>query len=89
MMKVIAWHAGTPPRPAKSPRQKRYSSEDTVGVKSKLYSIMKTASQPLSSAEIWESAEVSQVCLLTTMERIYTTKLGRVYTADPDILTSV
>ena len=50
--------AGTPPK-HESPKKKRVSEEDRVGAKSKLYSILKQSAQPLSSADIWEMAEVS------------------------------
>ena len=50
--------AGTPPK-HESPKKKRVSEEDRVGAKSKLYSILKQSTQPLSSADIWDMAEVT------------------------------
>ena len=41
-----------------SPKEKRLSEEDRIGVKSQLYSILKQNRKPLSSAELWEAAEV-------------------------------
>ena len=35
------------------------SEEDRIGAKSKLYSILKQSTEPLSSADIWELAEVN------------------------------
>ena len=50
--------AGTPPK-HESPKKKRVSEEDRIGAKSKLYSILKQSIQPLSSADIWDMAEVT------------------------------
>ena len=60
-LRLIAFFccAGTPPK-RESPKKKRVSEEDMIGAKSKLYSVLKQSTQPLSSAEIWETAEVMQ-----------------------------
>ena len=51
-------YAGTPSK-HESPKKKRVSEEDRIGAKSKLYSILKQSTQPLSSADIWDMAEVT------------------------------